>query len=168
MSDLLDNSETMKEKRGKTLRVLAILSLVSLAMNALGLIFTLLSGPATTEEMEEQKVALLTIITPEILEIVGEDYLTDTIQILEVSNDLFFSLNGINACILLLGAYGVYLMYALRKQGYYFYLIYSFAPIVVSLAFFGTGFYIVLGAIFTAIVAVVFCILYGFQLKRMS
>lgn len=168
MSDLLDDSSIMKEKRGTTLKVLAILSWIAMGLNTVGLLFTLAGGPSTPEELAEEKEAILAVVTPEMLEIVGKEYLVETITILEVTNEMFYSINGINASILIIGFYGVFSMYNLKKKGYYFYIVYSIAPIVVSLAFFGTGFYITLGAVLTGIISATFCILYGAQLKRMS
>lgn len=168
MSDLLDDKAILDEKRGTTLKVLAILSWIAMGWSTLGLLLSLAGGPSSPEELAEEEETILAAFTPEMIEMVGKDYLVETINILEISNEMFYSLNGINASILIIGFYGVFSMYNLKKKGYYFYIVYSIAPIVVSLAFFGTGFYITLGAVLTGIIAVTFCILYGAQLKRMS
>ncbi|MBI3133240.1 MAG: hypothetical protein HYZ14_01060 [Bacteroidetes bacterium] len=168
MSDTPDDKNLVSERRGQTLKVLVILSWIFMGLSALGIIFSTVDGQLSPDELEEEKVALLSTMTPEVLEILGESYITDTIRVLEVSNDYFYTLQGLNAANLVLGFYGVMLMFNLKKKGYYFYLTYSIVPLLISFGFFGTGFIIAFGAVFGGLFSLLFCILYAVQLKRMS
>lgn len=168
MSELLDENGMLKERRGQTLKVLAILSWIWMGLSVLGVIIATVNGQLSPEELEDEKVALLSTMTPEMIEIMGESYVTDTIRVLEISNTYFYTLQGLNAANLVLGFYGVFLMFNLKKRGYYFYLAYSIVPLIISFGFFGGGFIIAFGATLAAVFSLLFCILYGVQLKRMS
>ena len=168
MSETIDIEPNISGKRGQTLKVLAILSWIAIGLSALILVFTVANGPFSAEEMEEQKVLFLSGMNDEMIQILGEEYVNETVMIMEVSNDLFYSVNGFSLANVVLGFYAVYLMYHLKKRGYYLYLIYSIVPIVSSIAFFGTGTMIMFSVAFAAIFSLLFCILYGYQLKRMS
>lgn len=168
MSDLLDESTTLREKRGTTVMVLCILSWVWLGLSTLGFLVTVTQGPATPEEMVAEKLVIMQAATPEVIAVFGEEFITDQVVLLEIANEYFYSLRGIDAVTLVLGFYAVWLMFNLKKKGYYFYLAYSLLPIITIPIFYGMGGLMVLSMLMIAVLSAVFCILYGVQLKRMS
>lgn len=168
MSELLDDSNLMKEKRGTTLMVLAILSWIWIGFTVITMFISIADGKKSAEELEEEKVRILETATPEVIEVFGEDYITNTLSILEISNEYFYTIQFLNLANIGIGFLAVYMMYKLRKKGFYLYILYSLLPIVITLIFFETGFLINFGIIFNAIFAILFCSLYGAQVKRMS
>ena len=165
---MLDGDSLLKNKRGQTLKVMCILSWIWIGLMTVSLLAGLVGGPLTAEELEIEKVKVLEQITPEVIEMLGPEFVEENIMILEKSNELFYTISGLSLANFVLGFYGVYLMYNLKKKGFYYYLIYSVVPIISSLAFFGTGLMMTLGAVFLAFFSLIFCLIYGFQLKRMS
>jgi hypothetical protein len=168
MSEMLDGNDLMKERRGQTLKVLAILSWISMGMATVSILFALFGGPMTPAELEESKVLLVSQWSSEEIEMIGKPLIEELLMRLDVQNEMHYSLLGIQMAYLILGAFGVYLMYNLRKTGFYYYVVYSIIPIVVELGFFGTGLIAKLIVIFSLGISIVFCILYAVQLKRMS
>lgn len=168
MTDLLDQKALMNEKRGVALKVFAILSWIWMGITGLLTLLTIIKGPLSSEDLEYEKVAFLAKVTPETIQVFGEDFVTESMQMLDVTQELFFSINGLALANIVLGFYAVFLMYNLKRNGYYLYLIYSIVPIISSILFFGTGTLVMLGVAWHVVIGLLFIILYGTQLKRMA
>jgi hypothetical protein len=76
---------------------------------------------------------------------------------------LLLSLVGYALC-----TYGAIVMRELQKKGYFIYAVGEILPLFVILLFVGTGFLLALTGIMTAIIIIVFLILYATQLKYMK
>lgn len=75
---------------------------------------------------------------------------------------------GITAIVLaLISLYGVWLMWNLRKQGFWFYTLAAIGGIIVPLYFLGFSTLAVLGLGIGALISIVFIILYAVHLKHM-
>ena len=148
--------------------MLAILSWISIGFAAVFGLLELLQGPLTEEELDVEKALVMESMTPEMMDLIGEEYAIESIHILEVSTQSFWAINLLNFAITALGFYAVLMMYRLKKFGYYLYLLYSVAPIVLWFGFYGPGMIANFVLIFGGIFSLLFCILYGVQLKRMS
>ncbi|MBL7897527.1 MAG: hypothetical protein JNJ99_03245, partial [Crocinitomicaceae bacterium] len=122
MSELLDDSHLLKEKRGTTLMVLAILSWIWIGFTVITLVISLADGKKSPEALEEEKVRILETATPEVIEVFGEDYITSTLSILEISNEYFYTIQLLNLANIGIGFMAVFMMYKLRKKGYYLYI----------------------------------------------
>lgn len=168
MSETIDIEPNISGKRGQTLKVLAILSWIAIGLSTVVLLFTIARGPYSAEEMDEQKVVLLSGMTDEMIEILGEDYVNETVMTMEVTNNLFYSIYGFSLAHSVLGFYAVFLMFNLKKRGFYLYLIYSIVPIFSTFGFYGMGTMMIFSVVFSSLISLLFCILYGYQLKRMS
>lgn len=168
MSELLDEKSLINEKRGGTLKVLAILSWVWIGLAMLLALPGIFSGPMSPEELDEAKVEILSMITPESQKILGPEFAAENISILERTNELHYSILGLNISSYILGFYAVFLMYNLKKRGYYLYLIYSIVPVLSPLMFFEPGPIRSTTVAIWIFIAAIFCILYGVQTKRMS
>ena len=110
MSELLDEKSLMNEKRGGTLKVLAILSWVWIGLGTLMTLPGIFSGPMTPEQLEDAKVEVLSMITPESKEILGPDFMNENIAIMESTNQFHYSIMGLNISNYILGFYAVFLM----------------------------------------------------------
>ena len=168
MSELLSESNLLNEKRGGTLKVLAILSWVGIGIMLLLTLFSALGGPLSDEELERQKIEALEAITPEMLEVFGTELVEENIAILEATQQKFYSITGLKLANLILGAYAVFLMFNLKKRGFFLYLVYSAVPVASTLYFFGTGPLMTFWVALIIVFSILFCTLYAFQLKRMS
>lgn len=164
--ELIDNNESTKEQRGKTLPVLCILSWVSLGFAALSLLFSVFNGPKTEEELTEEKINLLSTVnedTSDQIKVMYEQMINSS----QLVNDHHWTLSLVNLGSLLLGFGAVFLMWKLKKNGFYLYLVYSIIPFVVS-SLVMSGLFLGIVLFFTGIFALLFVILYAVQLKRMS
>jgi len=168
MSEMLNETTLMKTRRGSTLKVLAILSWIWIGFMTLMTLPSVFSGPMSADEMEDAKVDILTSLTPEMIKILGQDFVKENIAFLEKSNEYHYSILGINLASYVLGFYAVFLMYNLKKTGYYLYVVYSLIPVVTPLLFFDGGIIRAMSIAFGLVFAILFCILYGVQVKRMS
>jgi hypothetical protein len=63
---------------------------------------------------------------------------------------------------------GAMQMRKLKKTGYYYYLIGELGPIVLMAGLFGASFFSAFALLFSALIAIVFVILYGTQLKYLE
>lgn len=167
--ELLDNKIELKERRGMTLTVLCVLSWIAIGLSFLGMIWNLIKGKKTEAELLEDKIEQLSAVPDGpakemTLNIMQEGFVAD-----ELANQYFFELMAQNVLTLILGFFAVLLMFKLKKIGFYLYLLYCAIPIAVSIGVFGvSGFMsiIIIGVL--SIISLVFVILYGYQLKRMS
>lgn len=168
MTELLSEKEMMNQRRGSFLKALAILSWISIGIMFFFTVFAALGGPLSDEELERQKIVALEAITPEMMEVFGTELIEENLMILEVTQDKFYSITGLKLANLILGGYGVFLMFTLKRKGYYFYLVYSAVPVASTLFFFGTGPLMTFWVALIVVFSLLFSVLYGFQLKRMS
>jgi len=168
MSETIDIEPNISGKRGQTLKVLSILSWIAIGLSTIVLLFTIAKGPYSAEEMDEQKIILLSGMTDEMIAILGEEYVNETVKTMEVTNNLFYSIYGFSLAHAVLGFYAVFLMFNLKKRGYYLYIIYSIAPIFSTFGFYGMGTIMIFSVVFLSLFSILFCILYGYQVKRMS
>lgn len=167
MDELLDEKQEMKNKRGKTLPVLCILSWIAIGLTFLSVSSEMMKGQLTQEELRQEQFELLSTADTDL----GEFYMAfieETVAMMEVTNEKFWTLMSINLCIVILGFFGVLLMFKLQKKGFYLYLAYCIIPMIVSLSFFGDFKITIYGLIFNVIFSGLFIILYGVQLKRME
>lgn len=75
---------------------------------------------------------------------------------------------GISAFVLsLLGLYGVWLMWNLRKQGFWFYTVASIVGLVIPLYFLGFNMVAIMGLGLGAFISILFIVLYAVNLKHM-
>lgn len=75
---------------------------------------------------------------------------------------------GISGLVLaLISLYGVWLMWNLRKQGFWFYTIAAILGLLIPLYFLGFSTVAIMGLGFGAFISLVFIILYGVNLKHM-
>ncbi len=97
-----------------------------------------------------------------------DNMVQDSISILEITVMNFTQINLMNLLVVLTGALGVYLMFKLKKFGFFIYLLYCAAELYTAYHFFGDLTVMVFSMALTGLISLVFVILYAVNLKRMT
>ena len=157
----------MGKVRPNGLTALCILSWVWMAFSLLSVVTELNTGRLTEADIREQKIVILESQTPETIEMMPW-VVVESIEMLYISRDNFSTMMIINFVALIIGLIGVFLMFQLRKIGFYMYIGYSIISIAYWLYYFNgmTFGWIIIST--TAIFSALFIILYGTQLKKMT
>ncbi|MDG1913377.1 MAG: hypothetical protein P8I55_02165 [Crocinitomix sp.] len=157
----------MGKVRPNGLTALCILSWVWMAFSLLSVVTELNTGRLTEADIREQKIVILESQTPETIEMMPW-VVEESIEMLCISRDNFSTMMIINFVALIIGLIGVFLMFQLRKIGFYMYIGYSIISIAYWLYYFSgmTFGWIIIST--TAIFSALFIILYGTQLKKMT
>ena len=157
----------MEKARPNGLTALCILSWIWMAIALLSVFSEINTGRLTEADIRAQKIVLLESQTEETLEF-NSWMVNDTIEMLYISSNNFTTMVVINLAAILLGLAGVFFMFQLRKLGYHLYIIYSILSVSYWVYYFhGLTFgWIFIG--FSAVFAILFVILYGTQLKKMT
>lgn len=95
----------------------------------------------------------------------GAKMMENSIDIIQKSYDNRYLLIITGLIFTTLCLIGAIRMRKLRKSGYYFYLIGELAPIVLAAGLFGSNIFSAIALLFSALIAVVFVVLYSTQLK---
>ncbi|MBD3637162.1 MAG: hypothetical protein HUJ25_07415 [Crocinitomicaceae bacterium] len=164
---LVDPKAEMKEKRGKTLPVLCVLSYVSIGYTAINSIFAFARGKLSAAEVDEIRVQAMDSLEEDMPQM-AVDIVMDSMEYAVLANEKFFLLNGLSLLIAAIGFLGVYMMYKLNKTGYYIYVAYSILPIVMQLTLFPGNLIAKFVSFFIGFFSILFLVLYGVQLKRME
>lgn len=163
-----DNSpvETPKEKRGNFLTTICTLSWVSQAMAGSSALLMLFQGRGN---LEEQLTMMNKLVDKEQTGVEFLDsMLADSVKIMELTIMNFVQLNLMNLLVVSTGALAVYLMFKLKKAGFFVYILYCIAELYVVYHFFGDLGVMVMSMAVTGIASIVFIILYAVNLKRMT
>ncbi len=157
----------MGKVRPNGLTALCILSWVWMAFSLPSVVTELNTGRLTEADIREQKIVILESQTPETIEMMPW-VVEESIEMLYISRDNFSTMMIINFVALIIGLIGVFLMFQLRKIGFYMYIGYSIISIAYWLYYFNgmTFGWIIIST--TAIFSALFIILYGTQLKKMT
>lgn len=166
-NELLDPKQQMKERRGKTLPVICILTMVNVGWMTISAIISLISGPASQEDIDEIKAQTMAGIEENSPEMVIR-MIKDTVEYTELANEKTYMLAGINLLLAGLGFLAAFMMYKLKKTGFFIYLAYCAAAIAVPLITIPGNMISTIAALTVAFISAVFIILYAVQLKRME
>lgn len=128
MEEIYTSEELEQQQpRPKFLKVISILSFSSLFMSFIGVISQFVNGPASNEQMLDQKAELLKLIPQ--MEELNSDYMVMAIKkVVAMSESLnyhFSSVSIVTLISVLIGFYGVLKMWQGKKIGFHFYIIYS-------------------------------------------
>ena len=161
-------NESIKERRGTFLNVLCILSWVWIGFMVLSTLFTYMGGTEKIEEslylIEESSASMSSNSNAWAEMMIG-----DSIEISKRTLANFTTLNFVTIIMYLIGGFSVFLMFQLKKTGYFIYVFYSLALPSIGLYFLGTDLSIVLAsALFGYVISIAFIIMYGVNLKRMT
>lgn len=166
-NELVDPKQQMKERRGKTLPVICILTLVNVGWMAINAIISFATGPADQEDIDEIKEQTLAGVQEDSPEW-AINMLQDTIEYTELANEKTYMLAGISLALAGLGFLAVFMMYKLKKTGFFIYLAYCAAAVAIPLVTIPGNQISTIAALTGAFTSAIFIILYAVQLKRMD
>jgi hypothetical protein len=161
-----DNTpETMKEKRGTFLLILCILSWIGIGISMISELVTILRGTAAVEkQINDTSIAIDQIPDNNPM----SSMLDGTQEMMIKTLENFYEIHIGTVISLLIGLLGVYLMYSLKKAGFYLYLVYCIAGLLIMPMFLGTNWVVLASLILGGVFSVGFVIMYGVNLKRMT
>lgn len=161
---------SVKEKRGSFLSVLCVLSWVNIGYLFLTNSVTLLGGRLDEDQLDAQRVQWIELYDS--IETDGaeafKEMIKEQIATGRIINEYFYFYHGGKLLFLSLGAIAVFSMFRLKRQGYSLYvaysLLYAFLPYYVT-----RGTLIAMAnLLLILVIAGLFMLLYGLQLKRMN
>ena len=169
MSELIDPDFEANEPRPQFLKVLCILSFVSVGLSLLFSIAGLLLGPTGEEEMLALKVDRTAVISD--LKDMGlysmADVMTKVQRMTVEINDNFYFASLIGLITLGIGLYGVLKMWRGAKIGFHFYIIYSLLSIGALYLYVSPNNIPSMVVIFNLLISGIFIFMYARNLKWM-
>ncbi len=164
MEGLLENQEASNKNRPTFITVLAILSWIFVG---LGLIGVLTTATKSAEEMDNEIAN--TIAQIEISPIAATPYFDDYVRFAEQSSGVTKTMNIFNLIVLLVEGLGVYMIFQLKKTGYWIYTASNLLFISLPFIFLPTSnLFTVMTAGLYIFIALLFQILYGVNLKHLK
>ena len=167
IDELVDPKQQLKEKRGKTLPVICILTMVNVGWMVINSLMQIARGPSNAEELAEIKVKAMEGLQEDSPEW-AINFVMDSIEYAEIANEKIYLISIIGIVLAGLGFLAAWMMYKLKKNGFWLYLVYTGAAIAQPLVLAPGNKLGILMALFGAIISAVFIILYAVQLKRME
>jgi len=165
MEGSYQTNDVLTEHRPKELpgmlNVLTILTFIGCGLSYLVSLYGFISG-----NDPDKQIAQIREAQEKMGDGLGSKMLEGSVDMIQKSYDnryLLLITGLLFATLCLVGA-----MRKLRKSGYYFYLIGELAPIVLAVGLFGSSFFSAMGILFSALIAVIFVILYSTQLKYLQ
>jgi len=130
MSDELDNNIEVKPRPG-FLTVLCVLSFISTGLGLVSGLINMFSGPSSKEQMLQAKVEMTKSISQ--MKGMGMQSFADMLEKIQMMtqeiNDSFYLASVISLITVVLGLYGVFLMWKGFKKGFHFYIVYCLLTI---------------------------------------
>jgi len=171
MNEVLEHNEFQETpKRPVFLLVLCILSFISIGIGFITALFSLITGPSSEEVMRETKVQF----TQQMSEMEGmgahwaSEIFRKLIHITEATNAAHYMYTLSTIIILLVGAFGVYMMLKGRKLGFHFYIIYSLLAAVQLYLFVDPKYIPTFMVVTSLFFSGIFVLLYALNLKHLK
>jgi len=165
-----ESSDDEQKQFPKGLKILAILSLVSVGFSLISEFFQFFKGKLTSEELLDEKVKLLQVaknFSGETADVMRESAET-LFQINTILNESFYSYHLVSTLILLIGLAGVVFMLKLNKVGFHLYIVYCLLSII-NLYLFLPAHFVSMNSLFIALgTSGLFIWLYSRNLKFMK
>jgi hypothetical protein len=124
---VLEQMRESEQPRPSFLKVLCILSFISIGLAAISSMGSLVAGPTDAEVLEQQKVEMLEMSAE--LRDSGMSYLADVAgqmqRMSESLNDHFYPMATLSLAVIILGFIGVLLMWKGKRLGFHLYIIYN-------------------------------------------
>lgn len=154
----VEQQQPAKKERPTFLTVLCILSFIGVGFVAISNIVALIGGGVSKAIMESSEEVMEAMETVEEVPVVGE-----SVTKIVSSASTMAPINIIAALVVLVG---VFMMWNLKKTGYYIYIVGEIAPVIALIVLGGLlgGFM----AIFSSFIAILFIVLYGLNVKHMT
>lgn len=163
--DFENDTQTMKEKRGTFLTVISALSGIFIGFTLFSTVIGYFNGKEAAQAQIDTVIEEMDTDTGNAF---ADNIMTETIEMLENTILHFESIQFATVIALLIGALSVYLMFQLKKMGYVLYILYTIVFSGISFYYLGSGMMVWMTQSFYLLVGIVFLILYGVNLKRMT
>jgi len=157
-----ESNQTLKEKRGTFLLVLCILTWINSGLGISGVASTLSKG----EDLMSLQIEL--IESTESGNEFFDKILASSVETLVVTLENFQIYHIGSVLVFLVGILSAYLMFKLKKIGFFLYVLYCFGGLAFYYSIFGETSSAMLTMMLTGVMSIVFIILYGVNLKRMT
>ncbi len=161
-------------KRPTFLTVLCILSFIGGAWGVIGGAMNMFTGPATEAAMSEMSARMdeaKTQLGDEMGDQAGSEMVGGMLDgAMEMAQKAAANAKAIgisNIVLSIVSLLGVWMMWNLRKNGYWLYVLATLGGLAVPLIFLGVNFMSILSVGFGGLIGVLFIILYGVNLKHM-
>lgn len=163
--EILESKEELKDRRGKVLQVLCILSWIYIGVVFIFNMLAFTGGQANPEEMENRQISLIDFYDGMGID---KDTIKELLVIDERTNENFYLNYSSKLVFCLIGFFAVLQMWKLQKMGYYVYIGYALVPIGILYYMMGDLPSTMQSIVWELIWAVLFIVLYGIQSKRMT
>lgn len=160
-----DSPESIKEERGTFLFVIIILSWIFIGFSIFSTAVGYFNG---VEDLQTQIDVSIDQMDTDTGNEFADNLITDAIEVMEKTITHFESIQLATMVALLVGALSVYLMFQLKKMGFLLYVIYTVLYSIIPFYFLGSGMVVMLSQVLYLFISIVFLILYGVNLKRMT
>ncbi|MFK8044802.1 MAG: hypothetical protein AB8B72_04865 [Crocinitomicaceae bacterium] len=155
---------TIEDRRGTFLKVLCILSWVYIGLELFSVVFGYIGGrEKVLESISLSEDAKAKITGSSFWDNIARTAVEQSIIVLEKTVENFEQIYLGNFLAIVVGGMAVYLMYILKRNGFYLYILYSVIALGISAYFLGVS--SIQGA---AIISLAFIIMYAVNLKRMT
>ncbi|MDX1349030.1 MAG: hypothetical protein R3279_02220 [Putridiphycobacter sp.] len=155
-----ESNMSMDERRGKFLQVLCILSWIYIAIQLFSSVVAYIGGPEKLMQAKsEAEDAIAAVDDSGFMKTV----MAEAMIVLDKTIENFNAIHIGNILGLLIGGLAVYMMFTLKKTGFFLYILYVVIIAGVSVYFLGFA-----SAIMDILVSIAFIIMYGVNVKRMT
>ena len=170
MYEEIDNQEFKQEVRPSFLKVLCILSLVSIGLSVLGALGSMISGPQTEESMLADRADI--VEANEELRANGMDGLADLFEQIQRMNESlnsnFYAASLVSLIVLGIGLFGVLSMWNGKRLGFHVYIVYSLISVAQLYFFVSPADIPTIAVIFNILISGTFIFMYSRNLGWMK
>lgn len=166
----MEQQEEQKRKRPVLLTVLCILSFVVVGFGILGVLFSLIGGQPTADEIDAAYNQIIQMASE-----MRDKQLTTIADMLEQGAELtvyqqhrYWSVLGINALTMFTGFAGVLLMFRGKRLGFHLYIIYNLLSVGGTFLIVPSHMVPMVSVIMNLIISGLFIFLYSLNLKWMN
>jgi len=155
---------TIDDRRGTFLKVLCILSWIYIGFELFSVVFGYIGGRENVlESISITEDAKAKITGDSFWDNIARTAIDQSIVVLEKTVENFDQIYIGNFLAVVIGGMAVYLMFMLKRNGFFLYILYSLIAVGIS------GYYLGVSSIQgAAFVSLAFMIMYGVNLKRMT
>lgn len=168
MSEAIDNPTVGEKKASSFLKVLCVLTYVGSGGGAVNSLISIAFGGNVEDQMAEAQTQMMQLYDAAASSPFVQDLVLAYVDMMDQLVENYMTMNLTALLAQLLNVAGAALMWKLKRNGYYIYLVGQLITIVMPMIFFGFnligGIMIASGAIFS----ILFLVLYGTQLKHMK
>ena len=158
-------TESYSEKGGNFLRVVCMLSLMSMGYSILNTLMTYFGGVQKLHEQLEQNAQA---VKNDMFNLIDEETMFSLDEMIRQTIEHFAEIQISNVIVLLLGILSVLMMLQLKKNGFILYILYTLLMPGISLYFLNVNVAVAGAVSIDLFFGIVFCILYGINLKTMT